>query len=388
MKMAGKISVLIQIAIMVFLSSTLFAATDGFYNLFPTSYTWDGTDANRQNTKTTDYTYTYGDEASVTYSLPWNFAFYGQTFSTITADTNGNIWFGSSGSNHSLNLISNGRGPVIAAWNNDLSSYYYGGVYIQHMTDPEKVVIEWQTETYTDEGRRRPNNFEAVLFPNGEIRLDYKSFTQTATNQDFGSGTSLNDGTYYVNLTNEKGNVFSLAGQSFLATAVGSTKILDISFTGRGTVTSNVGASWNYSQPVTVPTGAQIELHASPGLGYNFTGWSGPCSGNGSCYISLNQDTTVSTIFSQDTSLQLILSSTGAQGRSLQTAYNAASTDSTLKLMATDFIEDFDANQDKTITIEGGYNIDFTNRSAGQSVLKGAMTITSGTLVVDGFTIQ
>jgi len=177
------------------MSTMSVSAFDAYYTLASTTTAWDGTDADRLKLPTTDYTSTYGDESSVTYTLPssfGSFSYYGQSFSQITVDTNGNIWFGSSGSAHSFNLDSNGRSPAIAAWNNDLSSYLTGGVFIQHKTSPERIVIEWQTETYTDEGRRRPHNFEVVLFQTGNIRLDYGSFTTSTTNTDFGSGVSLN----------------------------------------------------------------------------------------------------------------------------------------------------------------------------------------------------
>jgi len=93
------------------------AATDGVYQLTEVSQpVWDGTTASRTIAPTADYDYTYGDEASVTYTLPWAFTFYGQSYSTITADTNGNVWFTATGSAHSFDLATTGRGPVIAAW--------------------------------------------------------------------------------------------------------------------------------------------------------------------------------------------------------------------------------------------------------------------------------
>jgi predicted secreted protein len=193
------------------------AATDGFYTLSPVSEaTWYGTDASRTKTPTADYDYTYGDESSVAYTLPWAFSFYGQSYSQINVDTNGNIWFAATDSVQSFDLATTGRGPVIAAWNDDLSSYYYGGVFIQHKTDPERVVIEWQTETYTEEGTYLPNDFEVVLYPNGSVRLDYKSFTTTYGN-DFGSGISKGDGTKSISLTGNYGTVPTLAGRSFAA---------------------------------------------------------------------------------------------------------------------------------------------------------------------------
>jgi hypothetical protein len=396
MKKAGIMPYLLflMLAVVSCLPSGAFAATDGYYQILPTTTTWDGTDANRLETTTAGYTCTYGDEASVTYVLPWAFSFYGQSFTQITADTNGNIWFGSTGASNSINLANNGRGPVIAAWNNDLSSYYYGGVFIQHKINPEsvvpdRVVIEWQTETYTNEGLRRPNNFEVVLLPNGNINLDYKSFTAADTNRDFGSGVSLNDGSFYLNLSSVSGNVYTLGGQSFALTAGGTTQALDVSFSGgRGTVNSNVGVSWSASNPANIPKGAHVVMQSIPELGYNFAGWSGPCGGSGNCQFTLNQDTTVIASYTVDTSMQLILSSSGVQNRSLQTAYDMALPDDTLMLMATDFFEDFNVNQNETVTIKGGYNNNFTSNTAGASVLNGVMTITNGKVIASGFKIR
>jgi hypothetical protein len=206
---------LIMMAPLLLHSTFAQAATDGVYSLAETSRAWDATDANRTRPPTSDYDYTYGDEASLVYALPWPFTFYGQSYSQINADTNGNIWFTATGSAHSLNLANSGRGPVIAVWNNDLSSYFYGGVFIQHKSNPERVIIEWQTETYSDEGAFRVNRFAAVLFPNGVIRTDYAAF-DSSTGKDFGSGISRGDGTSSVNLTSTYGNAFSLSGRSFL----------------------------------------------------------------------------------------------------------------------------------------------------------------------------
>lgn len=224
MKKSGIVLTILLVMGLLFvpLSSAL-ATTDGYYQLSevtplaPAPPLWDGTDASRTRTPSADYDYTYGDEASLVYSLPWSFNFYGQSYDRINVDTNGNVWFGTTGSTHSFNIATNGRGPVIAAWNNDLSSYYYGGVFVQHKTDPERVVIEWQAETYTEAGYFLPNTFEAVLYKSGNIRIDYKSFT-TATGKDFGSGVSKGSGDRYLNLTalySSNLGVFTLAGRSF-----------------------------------------------------------------------------------------------------------------------------------------------------------------------------
>lgn len=225
MKTACKI-VSVQLLLSLMLLPSAFAATDGAYNLTPTTYAWDGTDADRLKAPTSDYNYSYGDESSVTYTLPWPFTYYGQSYDHITADTNGNIWFTSTGSAHSVNLGNTGRGPVISIWNNDLSSYYYGGVYVQRKSNPDRVLIEWQTETYTDEGAHRLNNFEGVLFQDGTIRFDYRSFNPS-TLKDFGSGISKGDGTSFISLTENYGSPFTLAGQSFSITPVVLSVIID-----------------------------------------------------------------------------------------------------------------------------------------------------------------
>lgn len=201
-------------------SSNAFAATDGVYNLSEAGAAWDGTDAGRLQAVSADYDHTYGDEDSLSYTLPWTFTFYGQPYSHINADTNGNIWFASAGSASSFSLPNAGRGPVISAWNNDLSSYYYTGVFVQHKTNPERVVVEWQTESFTDEGYYLLNDFEAVLFQSGDVRFDYKSFNPS-TLKDFGSGISKDDSMHYLDLSATYGNVYSQAGRSYAFTSAG-----------------------------------------------------------------------------------------------------------------------------------------------------------------------
>jgi hypothetical protein len=208
-KMSGiLVTVVLLLGGLVFTSAGVLAATDGFYTLTEVAPTpaWDGTDGSRLKTPTEDYNYTYGDEASLSYVLPWAFKFYGQSFSQINVDTNGNVWFGPTG-----------LGPVITAWNNDLSSYYYGGVFVQHNSAPERIVIEWLTETYTEEGQYVPNRFKVILYKDGPVRIDYKSFA-TAYGEDFGSGVSRGEGIPSLSVTDNYGYAFGLANRSFTIT--------------------------------------------------------------------------------------------------------------------------------------------------------------------------
>ena len=190
------------------------AAANAVYELSEVQPAWDGTPADRLAPSTPDYDYTYGDEAALTYSLPWPFVFYGASYRAINVDTNGNIWFTATGSSHSFDIANTGRGPVIAAWNDDLTSHHFGGAFVQHKHDPERVVIEWLAESHREEAYFFMNNFEVVLFPNGDARIDYKSFS-TETGRDSGSGISRGDRIGMLSLTSTYGKAFTLAGRSF-----------------------------------------------------------------------------------------------------------------------------------------------------------------------------
>ncbi len=368
------------------------AATDGIYSLGDNAVTWDGTDADRTKAVSTDYNFTYGDEESLTYTLPWNFSFYGQSYSQITVDTNGNIWFGATTAANSFSLPAAGRGPVSAAWNDDLSSVYDGGVFIQHKTNPERVVIEWRTETYTDEGNDRPNSFEIVLFQNGNIRFDYQSFA-AANSKDFGSGISKDDTTHYLSVTANYANVYTLAVRSFSFTPAGSgTALVTVDFTGtgQGSVTSTpsgIACNTDCSAPFT--SGNEVTLHPEASLYSYFGGWNGGgCSGTGDCIFSPSTDTTVIATFTYDVSHQVLIDTgTPTYYSSIQSAYDTTAEGTTIKLWATIYNESLACSRPVTVTLQGGYNSGYT-AIVGDPVLNGALTITDGTLVLDGFSIQ
>lgn len=290
--------------------TTASATDDGMYHLLAKDTDWDGTYASRTiapiaapagASNQYDYDYTYGDDASITYTLPWSFSFYGTPYSQITVDTNGNVWFGSGGAAHSFNLASNGRGPVIAAWNDDLSSYYYGGVFIQHKTDVPKgdrVVIEWQTETYTEAGYSQSNNFEIVLYPNGNIRIDYYAFSTTA-GKDMGSGIS-NNSDKHISITSDAafGPVYGLAGRSLQFDVQ---KQVSVSFAGNGSgsvSSSPAGLNCTANCSALFAQETSVTLSATAGSGSAFTGWSGGmCAGTSPCTFTANDNMATTATF-------------------------------------------------------------------------------------------
>jgi len=377
------------------------AATDGFYQLSAASAaSWDGTDANLLKEVSADYDYLFGDDEYLTYTLPasWQFRFYGQTYSQITVDTNGNIWFDSPRSAHSFDLANAGLGRVIAAWNDDLSSLYNGGVFIQYLTSPERVVIEWQTQTFTDEDDYLPNNFEVVLFEDGAVRFDYKPFT-AANAGDFGSGISRDDAplpnSHYLSVTDTYGSPTTYAtARSFLFTPEisGNNVAVNVIFAGSGSgmVTSTppgISCDKDCSAPFAV--GTPLTLHAEP-FGFSmFGGWSGSsCSGTADCTVTLSEDITATALFTHDTAHQVrVDGESSTYYPSIQAAYDAVSDGVTIKLWATTYIESLTCGRPLHVTLQGGYDVGYTSIT-GEVVLEGVLTISEGTVVMDGVSIQ
>lgn len=475
MKLARRIFTSIMTLIVLLVASAVaFAATDNFYQPVPVVpvFIWDGTDASRlKDSSPPAYDFIYGDDTTLTYNLPWTFYYYGQPYTKFFVDTNGNIWFANSTSASSFDLTNTGKGPVIAAWNNDLSSQYYGGVFIQRKLTPDRVVIEWKTETFSEEGTSSINSFETVLFPNGDIRIDNKSFS-TQNGMGSGSGISKGDGTAYSSTATLPNTSFQFKKQPLL--------LVSKAGSGAGTVTSiPTGTSCGNACNIPFTPGTLVTLTATPDADSTFVGWSGACTGTGTCQVTVNDNkavtmstnTTVTANFKKNYSLNLVISGTGAgivtsvppkmacntscsdiyvsgdqvtlvptpyeysyfsgwsngacvgtgnctlimnanttvtsnfnkdiqhQVRidigstpsyfsTIQSAFDAAPTDATIKLWGTLFTENVIFSGAKAIDLQGGYNAAFTAVS-GRSIINGRLTINSGSkLNVNNLTIE
>ncbi|KIE42206.1 hypothetical protein [Geobacter anodireducens] len=385
---------LLAIALLLPISSAL-ATTDGIYQLTEsTSAAWDGTDANRLKTITSDYDFVYGDDEYLTYTLPWpSFTFYRQPYTQITVDTNGNIWFGAARSGRGFNLASAGFGPVIATWNDDLSSLYDGGVFIQHKTSPERVIVEWQTETYSDEGNGLLSSFTVTLYQDGKIRFGYGTFA-AASATDAGSGISQDDGSHYLSVSTVIGSIPSLAGRYFYFNDVSQplTFSLNIAFTGTGagTITSTpTGIACNTNCSALFPAGEPITLTPQAAPYSLFSGWSNNnCTGTGNCLMTLDTDASITAAFTYDIAHQVRVDDGSSNYYpSIQSAYDAAAENGVIRLWATTYNESLSCSRPVTITLQGGYDSNYSTL-IGEPVLNGALTVTDGTLILDGFSIR
>jgi large repetitive protein len=125
--------------------------------------------------------------------------------------------------------------------------------------------------------------------------------TSVKVNSDTAITATAPPGAGTVDVTVLTPNGFTATSPADQFTYVAPTNTLTASVTGNGTVTSNDGAiscpstcSANYG------TGAQVTLRARPSAGSSFSGWSGACSGFGSCVVTMNGAESVSATFVQD----------------------------------------------------------------------------------------
>ena len=108
------------------------------------------------------------------------------------------------------------------------------------------------------------------------------------TNMYFNSQTNGSSGNYQT-------RIFAF---KFPNCSSGAQFTLTVSDVGNGTVTSDDGhincgsnCSYNYNN------GAQVTLTATAPSGWIFTGWSGACSGTGSCHVTMTQNLSVTATF-------------------------------------------------------------------------------------------
>jgi PKD repeat protein len=196
-------------------------------------------------------------------------------------------------------------------------------------------------------------------------------------------------GTYTVKLvvTDSDASTDTLIRTDYI-TVTSSAYNLDVSITGNGTVMSSPsGIDCGIDCTEQYNEGASITLTAAPtDGGSSFTGWTGGgCSGTGNCIIVMNGDTAVTATFNACSNSPVRVGS--VYYSSLQVAYDAADNGTTIESQAFSFTGDINIDRDISVTIEGGYNCEYTG-NIGKTTLIGNMTTSQGTLTTENFVIE
>lgn len=155
-------------------------------------------------------------------------------------------------------------------------------------------------------------------------------------------------------------------------------------------VSSTGGISCGSSCAANFAPFQQLTLTAEPAPDSLFLSWSGNCAGNSpSCNILMNEGKNVSANF--DSCFNPTVYAGGNYYNSILTAYNWGGNGSELELRAapeyTLSSSIFTQANAKVITLTGGLNCDFSP-GGGMSTIVGPLTVSGGTLTMDGIIIK
>jgi len=161
--------------------------------------------------------------------------------------------------------------------------------------------------------------------------------------------------------------------------------------TGGGTITSTPQGSnpdgiscTTGTCTTTFPANTSVELLPSADAISTFAGWAADCSGNGGCTFTMAGHKTVTATFSATPTVKI-----GTNGyASLASAYSAATTGDVLRALDTEMNEDLTFDQNKAVTLKGGFSTDFSTTSGLPTVLKGVLRIANGRLTIEGLAVK
>jgi len=150
--------------------------------------------------------------------------------------------------------------------------------------------------------------------------------------------------------------------------------------TGGGYVTSSAfGISCNSTCGALYENDSAITLKASPSYSI-FTGWSGDCAGTGDCSITLKKNASVTATFAKDQNhVARIAGQTPQYYPSLQGAYTAAPTDSTIQIWGIQLDEACIFDRSVTVNLQGGFSDTYVS-TTGATTVNGSLTVRRGTV--------
>jgi len=237
--------------------------------------------------------------------------------------------------------------------------------------------------TNNSTGYDQPLTYEWDFDNNGTI-------DSTAQNPSYTYNTA---GTYTVKLTvtDSDGSTNSLTRTDYITVTppgpLTYTLTVNIAGAGTGAVTSNpAGIDCGADCTEGYEEGTVVTLTAIPDTGSIFIGWSGGgCSGIDECVVTMNADITVTATFDICSNQPVKIIGRGYYS-TLQEAYDVAVDGDIIQVQAVRLMENLNLNRDITVTLDGGYNCDFTTKT-GKTRLKG-MIVSGGVVTVRDFIME
>lgn len=194
-----------------------------------------------------------------------------------------------------------------------------------------------------------------------------------------------------INGVSDKGNDIHLDDINVYAVTTLYPLTYTFAGTGYGSVNSTpsgmscIGTSGSVCTPTNFAGGAAVSLSASADLSSAFNstfgGWttnSTACIGTGACSVILDRPINVTGAFNRDKLVKLSTQASGNYGTILE-AFGAASAGQTIQVRDNGVLIPFDdlLTINKSITLKGGYDADFTNNN-GYTATRGGLSIVLG----------
>jgi hypothetical protein len=177
---------------------------------------------------------------------------------------------------------------------------------------------------------------------------------------------------------------YTNAGATVSLTVIPSaTYSLDVTLAGNGSGSVNskpsgIACATDFTSGCNYSFSDDVSLSATASTGSLFDGWSGDCTGDGACNLSMTAARSVTATFS----VALPVRMNGVSYQSLADAYGVAPNNAIIMLKEGTLSEPFRTNKNITVTLRGGYNPDYTAAN-GVTILLGTVTLKQGTAIFD-----
>ncbi|MCC7430630.1 hypothetical protein IT568_07300 [bacterium] len=213
------------------------------------------------------------DDGTENVALPFTFNFYGTDYTSVNIASNGNIHFGTADGDYSNSTIPDSDGPsgMVAVFWDDLNPLTTGSGDVFYETAGGNFVVEWNA-VYRY-GTTEAETFQIILYPSGEIKLQYSLMNGTLTSTTVGiENSSETDGllvvfnssyvasnlavlftppTNWISVSPTSGSVTALSSEN-LTLSFDSNGLADGNYTADLVVNSNATNNATVTVPVTL----------------------------------------------------------------------------------------------------------------------------------------